>query len=89
MNLSELTKEQLNKFCKKFDCCLGAFKPSFDGTYYLKMFSCAMGPQPEFSVTENSCIGINYYKNYDITKQWVKFLTEIETNKEQNIEQTL
>ena len=85
MNLNELTKEQLNKFCNKFDCSLSEFKPSFDGAYYLQMFSGAMGPQPEFHVTETACVGINYYKNYDLTKQWVKFLKQIEKSKEQTL----
>ena len=89
MILSKLTTEQLNKFCNKFDCSLYEFKPSFDGAYYLKMFSGAMGPQPEFHVTEDSCIGINYYKSYDLTKQWIKFLKEIENKKEEKTEQTL
>ena len=89
MNISELTEKQITKFCNKFDCSLGEFKPSFNGSYYLQMFTGAMGPQPEFNVTETSCIGINYYKNYDLTKQWIKFLNEIENNKEEETEQSI
>lgn len=84
MNLSKITKEQIIKFCNMFDCGLGEFKPSFEGAYYLQMFTGSMGPQPEFHVTENSCIGINYYKNYNLTTQWLQFLEEINT-KEQSI----
>ena len=89
MNLSEITKEQITEFCNKFDCGLGEFKPSFDGEYYLKMFTGAMGPQPEFHVTEDSCIGINYYKGYDLTKQWIKFLNTIEKSQDKTTEQTI
>ena len=89
MILGELTTEQLNKFCNKFDCSLEDFKPSYDGTYYLKMFTGAMGPQPEFSVTENFCVGINYYKSYDLTKQWLKFLKDIEHEQKKSTEQTI
>ena len=89
MILNELTNEQLNKFCNQFDCSLSNFKPSYNGTYYLKMFSGYMGPQPEFHVTETSCVGINYYKNHDLTNQWLEFLNEIRTSKEETTEQTI
>ena len=85
MEIKHLTNEQVNQFCLKFDCSLAEFKPSFDGKYYLKMFTGYHGPQPEFNVDETSCVGINYYKNTDISKQWVNFLktleNEVETTK--------
>ena len=84
MVLKDITIEQITQFCNKFDCGLGEFKPSFNGAYYLQMFTGAMGPQPEFHVTETSCIGINYYMNYDLTTQWLQFIEEINT-KDQSI----
>ena len=84
MNLKDITKEQITEFCNKFNCGLGEFKPSFEGKYYLQMFTGAMGPQPEFHVTETTCIGINYYKGYDLTEQWLEFFQDIET-KEQTL----
>ena len=80
MILENLTKEQLNVFCMRFDCSLSEFKPSYNGVYYLQMFTGAHGPQPEFYVTENSCVGINYYQSYDLTDAWLGFLEEIKTN---------
>ena len=81
MILENLTEEQITEFCNKFFCGLSEFKPScYKGMYYLRMFTGAMGPQPEFYVTENSCVGINYYTNYDLTNQWLEFLEEIKTN---------
>ena len=82
MNLKDLTKEQLKQFCEKFDCDLDEFKQDNNGSYYLRMFSAVMGPTPEFCVTENYCIGINYYENYNLTNQWLEFLKDIENNKE-------
>ena len=87
MNLSELTTEQISMFCNKFNCSLDEFKPSYNGVYYLRMFSGIMGPQPEFHVTETSCIGINYYKNYNLTEKWINFLNSVE--KTENTEATL
>lgn len=84
MNLKDITKEQITEFCNKFNCGLYEFKPSFEGKYYLKMFTGAMGPQPEFHITETACLGINYYKGYDLSQQWLEFLAEIET-KEQTL----
>ena len=78
MNLKDISNEEINKFCKKFKFSLDEFKESYDGTFYLRMFTGYMGPQPEFCVTETSCIGINYFKGKDLTKQWLKFLSEIE-----------
>ena len=80
MILENLTKEQLSKFCEKYNCSLSEFKPSYKGMYYLKMFTGAHGPQPEFYVTENSCVGINYYQSYDLTDAWLEFLEEVQTN---------
>lgn len=89
MILNKITKEEINLFCNKFGCNVEEFKPTFNGAYYLKMFSGCMGPQPEFHVTDTSCVGINYYKSYDLTKQWIEFLNEIEKYKEEKTEQTI
>ena len=62
MNLHDISIEQITMFCNMFNCSLEEFKPSFNDSYYLKMFTGSMGPQPEFRVTETSCKGINYYK---------------------------
>ena len=72
MKLQNLTNDDILCFCKQFNCGLDEFKPAFNNKYYLRMNSGYMGPQPEFNVDETSCIGINYYKNYDLTKQWIK-----------------
>ncbi len=82
MEIKDLTKEQLNDFCLQFDCSLADFKPTFENKYYLKMFTGCHGPQPEFHIDETSCLGINYYKGYDLSKQWTEFLTNLESNQD-------
>ena len=79
MKLSDLSKRKVSLFCKKLKFQLVEFSPSFNNTYYLRMSTGHPGPQPEFEVTETYCIGINHYAGYDLSKQWVKFLSEIET----------
>lgn len=85
MNLQDISIEQITMFCNMFNCSLEEFKPSHNDSYYLKMFTGSMGPQPEFRVTETSCKGINYYKGYDLTIQWLKFLDKIEKSNTNNL----
>ena len=80
MNVKDLTKKQVMVFCNKFNCELDEFKPVFGNKYYLRMFTGYQGPQPEFYVDENSCIGINAYSGYELTYHWVKFLDSIKSN---------
>ena len=89
MNLQDLTKKHLTQFCEKFDCSLDEFKHDRDDSYYLRMFSGVMGPSPEFVVTKDYCIGINYYEGYNLTNEWLEFLSELENNKEKQSEQAI
>ena len=79
MNLKDIRIDDVAKFCKKFNCSLDEFRKINKDTYYLKMFTGIMGPQPEFEVTETSCVGINAYKNFNLTTKWLAFLASIET----------
>ena len=84
MELEDISIKQMENFCGQFDCELDEFKPSYiEGFYYLRMFNANYKLQPEFEVTENSCIGTDSYKGYNLTKQWLKFLDSIEKEQSQ------
>ena len=73
-----LTEEVLNDFCKKYNCVVSEFKlNSNNKSFYLRMFTGFYGPQPEFSVTDETCVGINTYANYDLTEDWCKFIKQL------------
>ncbi len=86
MELLDISDEEIEDFCRDFNCELAIFRLNDieKNEFYLKMYHLYEGTSPEFIVTKKYCRGIAGYKGYDLSVEWKMFLKQLEDKK--NIE---